>query len=713
MDIESLSALQLLAPTFFVVAAIYLIAPLLPLSRPSVRFAIFGVVWLMVARYAYWRLFVTVLPAEGAWQVTAWIWFCYAIEMFAFADALILYVMFLKRADRNREADRHEQRLRASPPGALPSVDVYIPTYNEPQDVLEKTIIGAVCLDYPDARVWILDDGRRSWLKDYCEAKQIGYITRADNSHAKAGNINHALTRTNAEFVAIFDADFIPQKDFLMRTMGFFEDERVGIVQVPHAFYNHDPLQTNLELEGELPDDQRFFFEAIMPSRDAWDAAFCCGSNSVTRRSALRAAGDGLPTGSITEDILLSLVLLRHGYITRYLCEPLAYGLAPESLKAMFVQRQRWARGAVQMLFLRDGPLGPGLRFMHRLFFLPTHWLSQSCMMLVAIMAPIVFLHTGIAPLVNVTAGAALFYIMPTMLAVIGGLCAYAPRLYFPLAAQVFGVFQSFRLLPTILVTLIKPFGHVFKVTPKGRSTRQPTYERGIFWLSALLIALSISGLIINSVPDLRVVEGDAVLTMAGTWTALNIMVLFLVCMMALQAVSFRTEERFELDEAVWVIRPGKGLSAARIKDISLSGVAIEQDPDHPIMAEIEIGATVRLFIVEVGFVEGRVVRRTSRLFALRFLVLPGLERDLLIRKLFTLGRRATTQNPNAMTATRAMLSSIIWARARSRSGNQPEEVIAAVPEIKLPREALLIPPRPQSINLTAQGAERRLRAAA
>src|SRR5262249_27081427 len=163
------------------------------------------------------------------------------------------------------------------------------------------------------------------------ESKGVGYLTRPDNAHAKAGNINHALTKTNAEFIAIFDADFIPQRNFLTRTIGFFSDPKIGIVQVPHAFYNHDPMQTNLAMRKTLADDQRFFFEAIMPSRDGWDAAFCCGSNSVTRRSALRAIGGQLSTQSITEDMLLSLMLMRKGFVTRYLSERLAFGLAPES----------------------------------------------------------------------------------------------------------------------------------------------------------------------------------------------------------------------------------------------------------------------------------------------------------------------------------------------------------------------------------------------
>jgi cellulose synthase (UDP-forming) len=176
-----------------------------------------------------------------------------------------------------------------------------------------------------------------------------------------------------------------------MRTMGFFEDPKVGIVQVPHSFYNHDPMQTNLALRKSLPDDQRFFFEAIMPSRDAWDGAFCCGSNSVTRRAAFEAVGNALPTSSITEDMLLTLALLRQGYVTRYLCERLAFGLAPESLEAFFVQRQRWARGATQIMFLKDGPFGPDLSLMHRLMFLPTHWFTQGATMLMTICAPLVF----------------------------------------------------------------------------------------------------------------------------------------------------------------------------------------------------------------------------------------------------------------------------------------------------------------------------------
>ena len=301
---------------------------------------------------------------------------------------------------------------------------------------MEKTIAGALCLDYPDFSVWVLDDGRRPWLKKFCEAKGVGYLTRPDNSHAKAGNINHALTKTHADFVAIFDADFIPQRNFLIRTIGFFSDPKIGIVQVPHAFYNHDVMQANLTLRKSLPDDQRFFFDAIMPSRDGWNAAFCCGSNSVTRRSALRAIGDALPTQSITEDMLLSLMMLRKGYVTRYLCERLAFGLAPESVKAFFVQRQRWARGAMQILYLAAGPLGGRL---------PSCRGCCSCQPIGFRKAHVVHVyHRAVGVFVDryrasrqCNNESVVYYLVPMVLAVVGGIWVYAPHQYFPLAAQV------------------------------------------------------------------------------------------------------------------------------------------------------------------------------------------------------------------------------------------------------------------------------------
>jgi cellulose synthase (UDP-forming) len=704
MSVEGLPYLELLSPLIFVLATIYLLSPVLPLSRAAwARASVFVVVWLVVARYVSWRFFSTVLPADGEWYEVGWIYFCFAVEALALFDAFILYLAFLRTSDRRAEADAHEARLRALPSEKLPSVDVYVPTYNEPMEVLEKTITGVLCLDYPNFNAWVLDDGRRPWVKAFCEAKGVGYLTRPDNADAKAGNINHALTKTNADFVAIFDADFIPQRNFLMRTIGFFADPSIGIVQVPHAFYNYDPTQSSLALQKTLPDDQRFFFDAVMPSRDGWNAAFCCGSNSVTRRAALRSVGDMLPIGSITEDMLLSITLLRKGYITRYLCERLAIGLAPEGLKAFFVQRRRWARGAMQMLYLAAGPLGRNLTWMQRLLFLPTHWLSQSLMLMLIIVAPLVFLWTGVLPLINVTTEAVLYYQLPMVLAVAGGIWAFAPRQYFPFAAQVHGTFQSFKILPTVLMTIAKPFGHVFKVTPKGASAKKSDYDGTIFWTAASLMTLTLLGLVINALPEWRIIGQTGLLPLMAFWGAINIVVLFLVCMMALQAPVRRGEERFSLNEPISIFAASGALSTGHIKDISLSGIAIVADENRALASKI--GEHVRVFIAEVGFVPATVVRQSGKLLAVQFNLPPCVERDLLIRKLFTAGLDATTVNASALSSTGALLMSV-WSTGRREASVEPSAAPALPPD-KLPAQSLVILARPAPQRLADLAAER------
>jgi cellulose synthase (UDP-forming) len=710
---DALSFLELLGPMLFVIGTVYLLGPLLPLKRGWARLLIFATVWLVIARYLNWRVFETVLPARGAWYEIGWIWLCFAIELLAIADQLLLYVAFLRPTDRRGEADAHEARMRALPSAELPSVDVLIPTYNEPFEVLEKTIIGALCLDYPNVKVWVLDDGRRSWLKDFCEQKGAGYLTRPDNAHAKAGNINHALAHTTGEFVAIFDADFVPQRNFLMRTIGFFADLKVGIVQCPHAFYNHDPLQTNLAMRKAIPDEQRFFFDAIMPARDGWNAAFCCGSNSLTRRAALEAIGGGLPTASITEDMLLTLTMLRKGYVTRYLGERLAFGLAPENVDAFFVQRQRWARGAIQILYLRSGPLGDKLALMQRLLFLPTHWLSVGLQALIAALIPIMFLWFDISPVAKVTADQIVYYLIPALLAVLGGIGVYAPGHLFPLAAQVLGLLQSFKILPTVLLTLIKPHGHVFKVTPKGSSARRSTYARGIFWSVAALMALTVVGLVVNASPDWRIANA-AVIPIVAFWALNNIVVLFLTCMMTLQAPARRDEERFEFDEPIWVVSAAGALSTGRVKDMSLSGVGITPNPDRALT--VQAGERLNVFIREVGFVPGTVVRRTGDFLAVEFDRARSMERDLLIRKLFTSGHDTTSVSVSTWSATVAMLKSI-WSTRAELPAKAPAQTTATVPVVatmgeNLPPRSLVVLPRRPAENI-AELVERRKELAA
>jgi cellulose synthase (UDP-forming) len=673
-----------------ILGAVALGVPRRWLARRRGQVALVAGLALLVVRYLVWRLTVTVWPVEGWTAQTVFIWSLFIIELLSWFDTALLFMALLARTDRRAEADRGEVRLRGARPDDLPMVDVFIATYNEPLDVLERTITGALALDWPRSRlkVYVLDDGRREWLKEYCEAKGAGHLTRADNRHAKAGNINAAIARTTGEFFVVLDADFVPQKTLLYRAMGLFEDPGVGIVQIPHNFFNHDPMQTNLSMQKDLPDDQRLFFDAIMPGRDGWDCAFCCGSNSITRRAAIEAVGNALPTGSITEDMLLTLALLRKGFVTRYLNERLAIGLAPESLAAFFVQRARWARGGIQMLFLREGPLGPGLKLHQRLLFLPTHWLTQSLSQTLSMATPAIFLWTGLMPLAHADTTSVLSYQAPAILGAILTIRLLAPGQYFPLASIVHGVLQAFRLLPTVLVTLVKPHGHAFKVTPKGAEAGHgASVDRPTIRLMLGLIVATALGLLLNASFNHQIVGNGAMVPVVAFWAIVNMVVLTVVATIAITPPRLRAEERFPVDEPCQILVPTSGaptLVRATLTDLSLSGGMLHADPGA--LAGSDWCQWLVIEIKGVGRVAGEIRRLVTSpqgtQVGLHFDLPASRRRDALIEKIFTEGRDNSTYAYNAWVITWQMIlrvfrSDVVRVPPRRAPSMAPAEIQA------------------------------------
>ena len=609
------------------------------------------------ARYLSWRWTETVLPADPFSLQGGFIWLVFIVETLAWIDAAIFMSQITNQSDRRPEADIHERRLRTTPADMLPSVDVLIATYNEPQEVLEKTIVSALDLDWPGARlnVCVLDDGRREWLEGLCARTGARYMTRSDNAHAKAGNINAALKRLDGEFFLVLDADFAPTRPMLRRMMGFFQDPRIGIVQAPHVFFNNDPLQASLHLRRVLPDDQRLFFETIMPGRDGWDAAFCCGSNGIVRRAALREIGDALPTGSITEDMLLTLALKRRGYITRYLSEPLARGLAPESLDAFFVQRARWARGAIQMMFLRDGPFGPGLRLRDRIFFTPLFWMVQPLAQMTALLVPMIYLLTGLMPMAPVALPEILSFQIPALLSVLIALRFFARRSYFPLAATALAVLQSLRLAPNTFATLFKPFGHAFKVTPKGRAAHGLATDWGIVRICALVISATALGLILNSRPEWKIITSEEMIPIVLFWSVFNMIVLSIVATMAVSTPPLRDEERFLLQSLVRVETRDGQTAILRTEDASLTGLKAVADNDEArfILDKLGLGDWAIIDVPGAGRVAGRLVRHQGYSYAFCFSAPEETFRHGMIRLLFAGG----AAQPALRTADRVAIS--------------------------------------------------------
>ncbi len=362
--------LSALTPTIVALGLFLIVAAVWPKPTTASRPVMIAISLAFMAEYAWWRV-TTTLPAPG-------LTFEYAIALgFLVAEtggvlAAALSLVFLCRTrDRSVDADANGQWLAQQ--SKYPPIDVLICSYNEERTILERTIVGAQAMDYPNCRVWMLDDSRRDWLKVLCARLGCRYVSRPDNRHAKAGNINHALQRLAAlpdppEFVSILDADFVPTPRFLKRAMSLFRDPTIGVVQTPQHFVNPDPIQINLGATKFWPDEQRYFFDIVMPAKDAWSAAFCCGTSSIIRMRPLVEIG-GFPTDSVTEDYLLTLRLKEKGFSTAYLNEPLTYGLAPEGLKEYIIQRSRWCLGFMQIARGRSGPLSTrsALRWLDRL----------------------------------------------------------------------------------------------------------------------------------------------------------------------------------------------------------------------------------------------------------------------------------------------------------------------------------------------------------
>ena len=602
---------------------------------------------LLCVQYLSWRLFSTVwLDNEDSAWAQSWIWGVWGIEVLAFIEVAVFLLIMSRTNTRSEEADRHQM------PSPLPEVDIFIPTYNEPLDVLEKTIVAAAAVDYPNKTVWVLDDGKRDWLRKFCEDTGVRYLTRADNAHAKAGNMNHALTHAKGQFIAVFDADFVPSKNFIRRTLGFFSDPTIGIVQTPQHFYNKDPIQTNLGLMQIYPDEQRLFFDQMAASRDAWQAAFCCGSCSIMRRQAVDAVG-GIPTQSITEDLLTTLVMLRHGYQTIYLNERLSMGLAAESIEGFFVQRERWCRGAIQSLFLKAGPLGPGLSVVQRILFFPTSWLTQYAVRLMLIAIPLAYLLLGWLPFHFTDTADMVFYQLPVFLSFFLAMRWLVGGHFSPLVSGPSGVFASFRLGPTVVASLIQPFGKPFRVTPKGSDAAHGA-QVDFFSLGMILLCMGLTllGLLLNVVPELAVVPHDEFFPVAMFWSMLNIVTLGLAALLCFEGPRLRKEERFLMAETA-VAHDGETQVTVDLIDASVDGCKLALPPSY---SGLFGQGTASLTVQGVGRVKIHPIRQNHAHLAATFEYDSKAQRNAMICKLFS--GQYTTVAP-ATTSTRQLISSL------------------------------------------------------
>ncbi len=591
-------------------------------------------------RYFFWRTFYTLefdnlLSALGGILV-------YIGEVYAFLVFLLGAFVSI------RTIHRKEIDISDIPKEQLPSVDIYIPTYNEPVEIVRTTTIAASVMDYPKDKfnIYILDDGGTTQKttpppkeemekakKEYEEIKKkfdemleknplfamtpegiklleeleekkkkyeellseekkaienrkrreeliamtkevapnAHYITREKNLHAKAGNINEAMKKTNGDLILILDCDHVPTQDFLRNTVGFFiKNPKLFLVQTPHKFYNPDPIEKNLRIFRQVPSEIDMFYNFIQKGLDFWDGSFFCGSAAMLRRKYLEEVG-GIAGETITEDAETALGLHGKGYESYYYPKGMVFGLQPETFSAFIVQRSRWAQGMIQIFLLKNPLFQKGLKWYQKVAYLNSNvfWFFGLARFIFLI-APLFFIFFGLQ-VYRATLYDVISFAFPHFLFVI--LLSYYlySKYRWPFFSEVYESIQSLFLLPAIIKVLKAPRAPTFIVTPKGEEIDKdfvsPFYKPVFIFFHITLAAIVVGIYEFFTMPEAR-----GTLLILGFWEFMNLVFLSLGIIAVYERSEKRRAHRVPAkDDAILYIE-GKSFSA-KVKDVSLTGI--------------------------------------------------------------------------------------------------------------------------------------------
>lgn len=459
------------------------------------------------------------------------------------------------------------------------TADFFIPTYNEPLEVLAVTVAGAMAVKWPH-ETYVLDDGRRPWVKALCEQLGAHYLTRSDNKGSKAGNINAALARSSGEFIAIVDADFVPAPDYLHATLGYFTDPEVAVVQAPQEFYNRDSFQH--AGDGSDWHEQTTFYRVIQPGKNHWNSVFWCGSPSIVRRSALEDVG-GVSTATVTEDLHTSIFLHRRGWRIAYHNETIARGIAPENYNAFIVQRFRWAQGAMQVI--RREWWRPGLTFPQRLSYIAsttTYFDSfRKLTLLLIIPAIVIFDQKPIdAPMLLYLCAWATYFIVTQAANVVLGRGQYRW-----LKVEMFDLMKMFAFIQAS-VTLVVERAVKFKVTPKSEGKAR--YLHPLMIPQIGLISVYVVGALIGvtRVAGWLPAREPRVTIAALLWSGVVTAFLSVIAWRTYAHATLRSSHRLRFVLPGWMVADAVTVPVA-FGDLSLSGAAFTSP--HP----VEVGDRV------------------------------------------------------------------------------------------------------------------------
>jgi cellulose synthase (UDP-forming) len=474
-------------------------------------------------------------------------------------------------------------------PEAWPFVDVYVPTYNESLAIVRNTVFAAMDMDYPAGRfrVFILDDGRRPEFRAFARAAGCGYLTRDNNLHAKAGNLNAAMKITDGELIAIFDCDHVPTRAFLQLTVGWFQkDPRLAVLQTPHYFYSPDPIQRNLGTVKDMPGEGELFYGPVQQGNDLWNATFFCGSCAIIRRAALEET-NGFAGETVTEDAHTALKLQRTGWNTAYINARLSAGLATERLVLHIGQRIRWARGMTQILRI-DNPLrGPGLTWQQRFCYLTAMLHFQFPIpRIVFLTSPLAYLLFG-QNIIHASASQIFAYAMPHLF------CASAAskRMHggdrHPFWGEVYETILAFHLVKPTVMTWFQPRKGKFNVTDKGDLLDQTFFDWAIVRPHLVCIGLIVGSVLLGFAklvffPQMFNIQLDS-LVLNAAWATFSLIILLAAVSVARESRQARVDIRIPAELPIMIYCESGHVVAGTTINISMGGAAVSLPREVPV----------------------------------------------------------------------------------------------------------------------------------
>lgn len=542
-------------------------------------------------RYIYWRLTQTLefdtplslLLGSGL----------FLAEVYAWLILVIGYMQCIWPLHRKIRAIQ-------GPPEQWPTVDVFIPTYNESLAIVQDTVLAAMSMDYPADRfkVWILDDGRRPEFAEFAEQAGCGYLTRSDNKNAKAGNLNSAAQVTDGELICIFDADHVATRAFLQLTIGWFQaDPRLALLQTPHFFYSPDPVQRNIPVVREIQGEGSLFYGIVQEGNDFWNAAFFCGSCAIIRRESLKDT-NGFTGETVTEDAHTSIKLQRKGWNTAYLNARLSAGLATERLALHIGQRARWARGMTQIFRIDNPLLGPGLNFMQRLCYLNAMLAFQYPLpRIVFLTSPLCFLLLG-QNIINASPAMILAYAGPHLAFAMLGNQRVQGKYGRALWSEVYEALIAFQLVGPATLPLFNPKAGKFNVTDKGGLLESAYFDWRSLRPQLICVGLLILGIFVGFG---RIFVGDdnAVGTVVLNlfWSCYSLLTLLVVLVVGREQRQVRVHLRAEAELPARVYFDDGHIATGQTRDVSMGGVSLALDT--PEAAKGRTASYVELFAAD------------------------------------------------------------------------------------------------------------------